>query len=59
MSGGGAPPANKGPFKGTADVRMRAGTLLGKVTMVVVMVEVAVAISLISSVTGAAVIVTE
>lgn len=29
MSGGGAPPAIKGPFSGMAEVRMRAGTLLG------------------------------
>ena len=59
MSGGGAPPANNGPFNGTADVKMRAGTLLGKVTKVVVMVEVAVAMSVISFVTGVAVTVME
>lgn len=58
MSGGGAPPALKGP-RGTAEVRMRAGTLLGKVTMEVVMVVVAVVTSVMSSMTGVAVMVTD
>ena len=58
MSGGGAPPALKGP-NGTAEVRMRGGTLLGKVTMLVVMVAVAVVTSVTSFVTGVAVIVVE
>ena len=58
MSGGGAPSALKGP-RGTAEVRIRAGTLLGKVTMEVVMVVVAVVTSVMSSVTGVAVTVKE
>lgn len=58
MSGGGAPPALKGP-KGTAEVRIRAGTLLGNTTMVEVIVEVAVAASVMSFVTGVAVTVVE
>lgn len=58
MSGGGAPLALKGP-RGTADVRMSAGTLLGKVTDDVVMVEVAVTTTVISFVTGLAVTVVE
>ena len=56
MSGGRAPPELKGP-SGTAEVRMRVGTLLGKVTTVEVRVEVAVVISVISFVSGVAVIV--
>lgn len=59
MSGGGAPPWWKGPFNGTAEVRMRAGTLLGKVTMLEVMVDVAVVTSVTSSVMGVAVSVVE
>ena len=57
-SGGGAPPALKGPI-GTAEVRMRAGTLLGKVTTEVVMVVVSVVMSVTPFVTGVAVKVTE
>ena len=57
-SGGGAPPALKGPI-GTAEVRIRAGTLLGKVTMEVVMVVVSVLTSVMLFVTAVAVTVTE
>ena len=57
-SGGGAPLGLKGPI-GTAEVRMRAGTLSGKVTMEVVIVVVSVVCSVTSSVTGVAVTVTE
>ena len=56
MSGGAAPPELKG-LKGTAEDRMRVGTLLGKVTTVEVRVEVAVVISVMSFVSGVAVIV--
>lgn len=58
MSGGGAPSELKGP-NGTAEVRMRVGTLLGKVTMDEVMVEVVVATFATSFVIGVAVIVME
>ena len=58
MSGGGAPSGLKGP-SGTAEVRIRVGTLLGKVTMDEVMVEVVVATSVTSFVIGVAVIVME
>lgn len=59
MSGGGAPPAMKGPFKGVAEGRMRVGTLLGKVTKVVVMVEVAVVVCVMLFRMGVAVLVME
>lgn len=59
MSGGGAPPCWKGPFNGTAEVRMRAGTLLGNVTMLEVMVVVGVVRSVTSSVIGVAITVVE
>ena len=56
MSGGAAPWGLDGPI-GVGEGRMMVGTLLGKVTMVEVRVEVAVVIILISSVSGVAVIV--
>ena len=57
-SGGGAPFALNGPI-GTAEVRMRAGTLLGKEAMEVVMVVVSVVKSVILSVTASAGTVTD
>lgn len=56
-SGGGAPSGLNGPI-GTADVRMRAGTLLGNVTTEDVTVVVSVVSCVTSSVTGVTVRVT-
>lgn len=56
-SGGGAPFGLNGPI-GMADVRMRAGTLLGNVTTEDMTVVVSVVSSVIASVTGLAVSVT-
>ena len=56
MSGGEAPWGLDGPI-GVGEGRMIVGTLLGKVTMLEVRVEVAVVMTLISFVSGIAVIV--
>ena len=56
MSGGEAPWGLDGPI-GVGEGRMIVGTLLGKVTMLEVRVEVAVVITMISFVSGVAVIV--
>ena len=45
------PPGLKGPSE-TAEVRIRGGTLLGEVTIDVVMIEVVITTSVISFVTG-------
>lgn len=55
MSGGAAPPPELKGFNGTAEDKMRVGTLLGKVTTVEVRVEVAVVRSVMSFVSGVAV----
>lgn len=57
-SGGGAPLALNGPI-GVAEVRIRGGTLLGKVAIEVVMVDVSVVTSVILFVSAFAVTVTE
>lgn len=59
MSGGRAPSGLKAGAIGVPEVRMRVGTLLGKVTTLEVMVDVVVATSVISFVIGVSVTVVE